>query len=169
MSKVLYILSLVLILSGCSKREYYYVSNSPDKLYQTPSDESLAMAEIKAGDTLISRSRLGKPKNHFVRIRHNAGSGYVRYNTQKYLFSALYNSPSRPNTNYSSSSSGLDLSKPVHVRSHTRRTKSGKTVQVRAHTRSRPGSGSTSRSYRSSGYRSSGSGYRSSGSRGGRH
>lgn len=137
------------------------------------------------GDTIYSRKRLHiRPRNSFVLARHpRGGQGYIRNTGQTFLYTVSYHpfstqpryatvsggymAPLYTGSSYSSSTD-LDMSRPVHVRSYSRRTKSGKTVQVRAHTRSLPGtrsSSSSSRSYRNSGssYRSSGSSYRSSG------
>lgn len=165
---------LLTCLTSCNRMQYYYLANAPMDLFQSPSDQSLIMADINQKDTLITRKKFGRADGHFVRVVYRAGTGYVRSTGHEFLYSARY-SPNHP-VYYTGHYAGLDMSKPVHVRSYTRRTKSGKIVNVRAHTRNRPGMGtsrsSSSRSYRSSGssYRSSGSSYRSSGSRsGGRH
>lgn len=179
------ITALMFILTGCAKTQYYYLAEAPADLFQKPSDESLIMADIQPNDTLISWQRLTRPDGRFVRVRHNAGSGYVRSTGHTYLYSSKTirsgrYSGSSANGNYSSVSHSSAY-KPVHVRAHTRRTASGKVVSVRSHYRSRPGSSGSSvsgKSYRSSsrsstgGYRSSsssrssGSSYRSSGGRG---
>ncbi|QIP16835.1 hypothetical protein G8759_31420 [Spirosoma aureum] len=155
----LFLLSLFL-LTGCAKTQYYYLADTSTDLYQMANEQSLIMASVIPTDTLMSWEKLKRADGHFVRVRHQAGSGWVRSLGYQYLYSVRIRSSlfGGGSSTYTTSYSGLrplDMSKPVHVRAHTRTTKSGKTVYVREHTRSRPGSSS---------YRSSSKSYRSSGS-----
>lgn len=172
MRQIAVLFVLVSFFTSCvSVQEHYYKADTPHKLYNRPSDRADLLAEIQSGDTIIAKRRLGGD-GHFYRVTHNGRTGYVRSFNTPYLYSSRSGRSNSSFFSRSTSSSSLDMSRPVHVRSHTRTLKSGKTVQVRAHTRSSPGSGSrsSSKGYRSSSTRSSSSGYRSSGGRSsGRH
>lgn len=166
-------LLFVLGLYGCASTEYVFIAEQPVELMRSESGDNAQFATISPGDTVYSRYVLnGRAGRKARKVRYKGYGGYVhpagfRYVTSYTTQNTFFNNSRSSGYSYSSSGSSY---KPVHVRSHTRTTKSGKTVTVRAHNRSLPGSGSKARSssssYRSSTSkpRSSGSSYRSSGS-----